>query len=172
MLVMASGLCCFYPGRGLSKSNRHVRPLICRSVALLGSEHIVPRDKETVSAALEGVPISAAFMGVHPRVCCAFSASPGLWRRKRKAWMHSVVFCVWGLFWFLFDPLQSWCNLGELAFYFKVLFRLQRFNRCSTGVGQAMLPLHGDRCPALTELHFPHWLNRTPQCPDQTWESQ
>lgn len=101
---------------------------------LHGRGHIVPRDKDAASAALERLSLSAAFMEVQPRVCCAFSAFLGLWRRKRKAWMHFVFFCVWGLVWFSFDPFQSWCNLGELTLYLKVLFRLQRFNCCSTGV--------------------------------------
>lgn len=65
---------------------------ICTSVGLRGSGHTVPRDKETVSAALEGLPILAAFMEVQPRVCCAFTAFLGLWRRKRRTSMHFVSF--------------------------------------------------------------------------------
>lgn len=115
--VLAGG--CPHPTDTCDPSSAHQLP---------GGGHIVPRDKETASAALERLPLSAAFMEVQPRVCCAFSAFLGLWRRKRKA------FCVWGLVWFSFDPFQRWCNLGEPTLYFKVLFRLQRFNCCSTGV--------------------------------------
>ena len=111
-------------------------------------------------------------MEVQPRVCCTFFAFTGLQRSKRKPWMHFVFFCVWGLVWFSFDSLQSWHNFpGELAFYFKVLFRLQRFKCCSTGVVQEIPYCMGTNVQ-LWHFHFPQWLNRTPQKPAWNWESQ